>query len=115
MLKKHGCKTVEYQQISFVVTDAIFDDDAREKVPHWIEKPLSRAINCYDYDRQGRGRYSYRCCLDKEGKIREGQTNVGTLSENYPFPYYIIVQDVEAIPEVLSDALRQWFQMLNQD
>ena len=33
--------------------------------------------------------------------------------ENYPFPYYLVVQSVQSLPEVLSDALTQWFEMIN--
>ena len=33
--------------------------------------------------------------------------------ENYPFPYYLVVHSVQSLPEVLSDALTQWFEMIN--
>lgn len=32
--------------------------------------------------------------------------------DDYPFPYYLVMHDVHALPEVLSDALRQWFEMV---
>uniref|UniRef100_A0A8I3X1N2 Midasin n=1 Tax=Callithrix jacchus TaxID=9483 RepID=A0A8I3X1N2_CALJA len=32
--------------------------------------------------------------------------------EEFPFPYYIILRDVNALPETLSDALRQWFELV---
>ena len=35
--------------------------------------------------------------------------------DDYPFPYYIIVDNAEEVPEVVSDALRQWFQMINAE
>ncbi|KAJ6665782.1 hypothetical protein lerEdw1_001254 [Lerista edwardsae] len=31
--------------------------------------------------------------------------------EEFPFPFYIILRDVNALPETLSDALRQWFEL----
>jgi midasin len=34
--------------------------------------------------------------------------------ESYPFPYYIVLEDMQALPEILGDALRQWFEMLTQ-
>lgn len=31
--------------------------------------------------------------------------------ESFPFPYYLILRDINALPGTLSDALRQWFQI----
>ena len=60
--------------------------------------------------------------LDKDGatsilKTREasfvnGKLVVTSYLEKYPFPLYILLNDVEALPEVLADALRQWFELL---
>ena len=114
--KRGGSRLVEYQQISFVVTDAIFDDDAREKVPHWIRKATEHGqlIVMIMIDKEGEGTRTGVASI-KRVKYVKGKPTLVHYLENYPFPYFIIVQDVEAIPEVLSDALRQWFQMLNQD
>ncbi|XP_063773055.1 midasin [Pseudophryne corroboree] len=35
-----------------------------------------------------------------------------TYMEQFPFPFYIILRDVNALPETLSDALRQWFELV---
>ncbi|KAM4043140.1 midasin isoform 2-T2 [Anomaloglossus baeobatrachus] len=32
--------------------------------------------------------------------------------EQFPFPFYIILRDVNSLPETLSDALRQWFELV---
>ena len=32
--------------------------------------------------------------------------------DQFPFPYYIILRDVSALPETLSDSLRQWFELV---
>ncbi|KAF4099466.1 hypothetical protein G5714_019592 [Onychostoma macrolepis] len=32
--------------------------------------------------------------------------------EEFPFPFYIILRNVNALPETLSDALRQWFELV---
>lgn len=31
--------------------------------------------------------------------------------DDYPFPYYVIVSRAEELPDILSDALRQWFEL----
>lgn len=32
--------------------------------------------------------------------------------DNFPFPFYLILRDILALPTVLSDALRQWFELV---
>ncbi|XP_032235337.2 midasin-like isoform X2 [Nematostella vectensis] len=32
--------------------------------------------------------------------------------EQFPFPFYIILRDINALPVTLSDALRQWFELV---
>uniref|UniRef100_A0A182JR05 Midasin n=1 Tax=Anopheles christyi TaxID=43041 RepID=A0A182JR05_9DIPT len=33
----------------------------------------------------------------------------------FPFPYYVIVRDLGQLPMVLSDAMRQWFELVNSE
>jgi midasin len=33
--------------------------------------------------------------------------------DQFPFPYYIILRDIRSLPEILADALRQWFELIN--
>uniref|UniRef100_A0A8D3BW26 Midasin n=1 Tax=Scophthalmus maximus TaxID=52904 RepID=A0A8D3BW26_SCOMX len=37
---------------------------------------------------------------------------IRTYMEEFPFPFYVILRDVNALPETLSDALRQWFELV---
>jgi midasin len=30
--------------------------------------------------------------------------------DDYPFPFYVVVRDVRTLPDVLADAVRQWFE-----
>jgi len=32
--------------------------------------------------------------------------------DSFPFPFYIILRDINSLPVVLSDALRQWFELV---
>lgn len=34
--------------------------------------------------------------------------------EEFPFPYYVILRDINQLPSVLSDALRQWFELVTE-
>ncbi|XP_059478111.1 midasin [Neocloeon triangulifer] len=40
---------------------------------------------------------------------------ISSYLENFPFPYYLILRDIESLPTVLSDALRQWFELVAAD
>ena len=32
--------------------------------------------------------------------------------DDFPFPYYLVMRDVHALPDILSESLRQWFEMV---
>jgi len=32
--------------------------------------------------------------------------------DSYPFPFYVVVQDFAKLPDVLSDTLQQWVEMV---
>lgn len=35
--------------------------------------------------------------------------------EDFPFPYYVIVRDLNQLPLVLSESMRQWFELVNSE
>ncbi|XP_055380261.1 midasin [Condylostylus longicornis] len=35
--------------------------------------------------------------------------------DTFPFPYYVIVRDLDQLPLVLSEAMRQWFELVNSE
>ena len=43
---------------------------------------------------------------------KDGQLSMSRWIDSFPFPYYLVLRDLRALPQVLSDALRQWFEML---
>ncbi len=32
--------------------------------------------------------------------------------QRFPFPFYIVLRHIEALPAVIADALRQWFEIV---
>lgn len=32
----------------------------------------------------------------------------------FPFPFYVVLRELQTLPQVLSDALRQWFELLRR-
>lgn len=43
-----------------------------------------------------------------------GKLAVKSYLDKYPFPLYILLNHIEALPETLADALRQWFELLQR-
>jgi midasin len=35
--------------------------------------------------------------------------------DSFPFDYYVVLRSVEALPEVLSDTLRQFFERISEE
>ncbi len=42
----------------------------------------------------------------------QGQVTLDRYMDHFPFPFYIILRDLAALPAVLSDGLRQWFELV---
>uniref|UniRef100_H2ZM36 VWFA domain-containing protein n=1 Tax=Ciona savignyi TaxID=51511 RepID=H2ZM36_CIOSA len=45
------------------------------------------------------------------GKLAE----IRSYMSDFPFPFYVIIRDVNVLPETLSDALRQWFEIVTNE
>lgn len=45
--------------------------------------------------------------FDKNGLVR-----IEKYMDSFPFPFYLLLRDLSALPTVLSDALRQWFELV---
>jgi len=44
----------------------------------------------------------------KDGKLER----IDTYMDHFPFQHYIILREVEGLPSTLSDALKQWFELV---
>ena len=42
----------------------------------------------------------------------QGGVRIARYLDSYPFPYYVVLRGVQALPEVMADALKQWFELL---
>ncbi|RWS13574.1 hypothetical protein B4U79_11757 [Dinothrombium tinctorium] len=41
-----------------------------------------------------------------------GRVKIETYMEKFPFPFYLILRDINSMPQVLGEALRQWFELV---
>uniref|UniRef100_A0A1B0BC17 Midasin n=1 Tax=Glossina palpalis gambiensis TaxID=67801 RepID=A0A1B0BC17_9MUSC len=46
--------------------------------------------------------------------LPDKKINIKSYLDDFPFPYYVIVRDLNQLPLVLSEAMRQWFELVNQ-
>ncbi|XP_025832475.1 midasin isoform X2 [Agrilus planipennis] len=49
-----------------------------------------------------------RMPIFNEGKL----LGIKSYMDSFPFPFYIILKDINSLPDVLSEALRQWFEIV---
>ncbi|CAN6310923.1 unnamed protein product [Urochloa humidicola] len=42
----------------------------------------------------------------------EGELKLKKYMASFPFPYYVMLQNIEALPRTLADLLRQWFELM---
>uniref|UniRef100_A0A1Y1KUK8 Midasin n=3 Tax=Photinus pyralis TaxID=7054 RepID=A0A1Y1KUK8_PHOPY len=50
-----------------------------------------------------------RMPIFKDGKL----LRIESYMDSFPFPFYIILRNINSLPNVLSDALRQWFEVVS--
>ena len=53
--------------------------------------------------------------LDIKVPVFKGPNNMPEIKsymDQFPFPFYIILRDINSLPQVLCDALRQWFELV---
>lgn len=44
-----------------------------------------------------------------------GKVIMKSYIEKFPFPYYVILKDINSLPSILGEALRQWFEMITHE
>ena len=99
-------------QICFVVSDARLDSDNRARLDVVIKDFAEKNI------------LVVLVVLDKVEDRRNSIFNTKSVEfvgdkivtkkylDDFPFPYYLAIQDLSALPDVLADALRQWFELI---
>lgn len=43
-----------------------------------------------------------------------GMPEIKSYIEEFPFPFYLMLREINSLPYVLSDALKQWFELVTQ-
>ena len=99
-------------QLVFLVSDGRIERDSRDKLKRLIREMMERNILLAMIIVEGEHKNKDSILNMKEVTFEKGKPVVKRFIEDYPFPYYIVLDDMAALPEILGDALRQWFEML---
>ena len=111
--------TSSSMQLVFMISDGRIERDSRSKLRRLIrqmaEKNMLMVMIIVEGEEQGSAKKGKDSILNmKEVSFIKGKPKIKQFIEDYPFPYYLVVGDLAALPEILGDALRQWFEMLAQ-
>jgi len=106
-------------QLVFMISDGRIERDSRSKlrclIRQMAEKNMLMVMIIVEGEEEGSTKKSNESILQmKEVSFVKGKPKIKHFIEDYPFPYYLVVGDLAALPEILGDALRQWFEMLAQ-
>lgn len=101
-------------QLVFLISDGRIERDSRSVLKRLIREMVERNILLAMIIVEGSQKRKDSILNMKEVTFEKGKPVVKRFIEDYPFPYYIVLDDVISLPEVLGDALKQWFEMLSQ-
>ena len=98
-------------QLVFMISDGRIERDSRAAIRRLVREMVERNILLVLIIVEGSNKKDSIINM-KEVSFVKGKPNIKLFIEDYPFPYYIILSDMHTLPEVLGDALRQWFEIL---
>jgi midasin len=101
-------------QIVFLISDGRIERDSRATLRRLIREMMERNIIMARIIVEDRENSKDSIVNMKEVTFVDGKPKVKPFMEDYPFPYYIVLDDMTNLPSILGDALRQWFEMLTR-
>ena len=105
-------------QLVFMISDGRIERDSRSKLRHLIRQMAEKNILMVmiivegELQKDKPSKKNESILNMKEVTFVNGKPKIKQFIEDYPFPYYLVVSDLAALPEILGDALRQWWEML---
>ncbi|XP_065866775.1 midasin [Euphorbia lathyris] len=105
------CGQNPLQQLVLIIADGRFHE--KEKLKHYVRDFLSQkrmvAFLLLDSPQES--------IMDQmeASFVGEGEKRALKFTkylDSFPFPYYIVLRNVEALPRTLADLLRQWFEVM---
>ena len=107
-------------QLVFIISDGRIERDSKSDLRRLVREMCERNILLVmiivegDNINQHNNGMKDSIINMKEVSFENGKPKVKHFIDDYPFPYYMVLRDMHTLPDVLGDALRQWFEMLAQ-
>ncbi len=101
-------------QLMFILSDGRFGDE-REYLKQWLRRAEEQQIFCVFLVLDGLEKNESILDIQAIGKDKEGNMSVTPYIDGFPFLYYLLLRKIGNLPQVLADALRQWFEMIQRD
>merc|ERR1712166_1319250 len=102
----------ENVQILFVISDAVFSH--REACRAWVSEAAAKKqlivfiiIDTNDGTSSALERQSFS--FGEDGSMLQI-----SYMDTFPYPFYIVLRDINSMPQIIGDSLRQWFEMLQK-
>mmetsp|Transcript_19773 Transcript_19773/g.59264 ORF Transcript_19773/g.59264 Transcript_19773/m.59264 type:complete len:130 (+) Transcript_19773:3-392(+) len=105
-------------QVMLIISDGRFN---KSKVMPWVHAALARqqlpllivVDNAEELGPKAGKKAARRSVFDLRAvSYADGNCNVVPYLQDFPFPYYVVVQDLQSLPNILGDILKQWFELV---
>lgn len=106
----------EVMQLCFIISDAKLDSDNRSSLQALIremtEKHILVVLVVLDLSKNPSDSILNTKSVEFTGS---GKLVTKSYLDNFPFPYYLAIQKVESLPDILVDTIKQWFELINSN
>lgn len=103
-------------QLVFLISDGRIERDSRSKLRRLVremtEKNILLVMIIVEGKKGEEKKTKDSIVHMKEVSFENGKPKMKHFIEDYPFPYYMVLEDMTSLPEVLGDALKQWFEIM---
>eukprot|EP00299_Pterocystis_sp_00344_P015790 c7899_g1_i1.p1 GENE.c7899_g1_i1~~c7899_g1_i1.p1 ORF type:complete len:696 (-),score=253.54 c7899_g1_i1:48-2057(-) len=109
--KMHGQFNADQYQLVFVICDGGHSETAKELLPVAHKALAEQKLFCFIVldDTEHQDSILNRKFVDYSGGLK-----IIPYLDWFPFPYYMLLSDIRLLPDCLADALKQWFDLVQQ-
>ncbi|GLT49686.1 hypothetical protein SLA2020_232280 [Shorea laevis] len=100
------------QQLVLIIGDGRLHE--KERLKRFVRDVLSskRMVAFLILDSQQESIMDLQEVVPIHDKDRRMKILVSKYLDSFPFPYYVVLRNIEALPKTLADLLRQWFELM---
>ena len=97
-------------QLQFIISDGICTDveSLKKDIIAMNDAGILVCFIIVDNPKSKHSILDYKTVSYPNGKLK-----MTPYLDSFPFPYYVVLRDVNALPGIIADALRQWFEFLS--